>query len=305
MLKLIIKKILLKLGYEIHKSNKLKDIKVTNTVSNFIAKKTRPTFAESIYVPRWRIKNYFALKEFGEGVKRWFIEQKYTYILGEFPDLDNPKKFNEKIHWLNLNYQDDKITRCCDKYEMKKYVSEKIGNEYVLPVLKVYDKAADINISELPDKFAIKVNWGDGPEFSEIITCKNKANINKIKAKMNNAMQPWNNLYYSHFFWGYKNVKPKIFVEKYLEHSGSDLIDYKFHCFNGVPRFVLVCEERSKSRMKKTFLDMDWKILPCHRSDGDVNPNIKQPDNFKKMIELARILAIPFPFVRIDFYNGS
>lgn len=296
MLKQFIKKSLKLLGYDIHKSER-------NKITSFIQKKTRLPFSETIYNPRWRLKNYFALREFGESHKRWFIEQKYSYLLGEFPDLDNPKTFNEKIHWLNLNYQNELITKCCDKYEMKIYIKEKIGSKYVVPVLKVFNSANEINFDELPNKFAIKVNWGDGAEFSELVTDKKNVDINKIKFKMNNAIQPWNNLYYSHFFWGYKNVKPKIFVEQYLEHDGSDLNDYKVHCFNGEPKLILVCEDRSNQRMKKTFLDTNWNILPCRRDDGDVNPDVKKPNNLDEMLKIAKILSKPFPFVRVDFYN--
>ena len=296
MLKQFIKKSLKLLGYDIHKSER-------NKITSFIQKKTRLPFSETIYNPRWRLKNYFALREFGESHKRWFIEQKYSYLLGEFPDLDNPKTFNEKIHWLNLNYQNELITKCCDKYEMKIYIKEKIGSKYAVPVLKVFNSANEINFDELPNKFAIKVKWGDGAEFSELVTDKKNVDINKIKFKMNNAIQPWNNLYYSHFFWGYKNVKPKIFVEQYLEHDGSDLNDYKVHCFNGEPKLILVCEERSNQRMKKTFLDTNWNILPCRRDDGDVNPDVKKPNNLDEMLKIAKILSKPFPFVRVDFYN--
>ena len=162
----------------------------------------------------------------GDGI----IILRFENFLNEFPDLDHPTKFNEKLHWLSLNYQDERITRCCDKLEMKKYVTEQLGEGYVVPVLKTYTKAADINFDELPDKFAIKVNWGDGYEYSDLVTSKSAADITKIKSKMNNAMQPWNNGYYSHFSWGYKHVKPYIFVEQYIDHPGSDLTDYKFHC---------------------------------------------------------------------------
>ena len=217
--------------------------------------------------------------------------------------LFTEQTFNEKIHWLNLNYQNELITKCCDKYEMKIYIKEKIGSKYAVPVLKVFNSANEINFDELPNKFAIKVNWGDGAEFSELVTDKKNVDINKIKFKMNNAIQPWNNLYYSHFFWGYKNVKPKIFVEQYLEHDGSDLNDYKVHCFNGEPKLILVCEERSNQRMKKTFLDTNWNILPCRRDDGDVNPDVKKPNNLDEMLKIAKILSKPFPFVRVDFYN--
>lgn len=256
-----------------------------------------------IYSPRFRWNNYIAVRQFGEAHKRWLIEQRYAHILHEFPDLDRPKKFNEKIHWLSLNYQDEKITTCCDKLAMKLYVDDLLGRGYTVPVIKTYERAADIDFSELPEKFAIKVNWGDGIDYSTLVTSKNSADITSIKVKMNNAMQPWNNLYYSHFFWGYKNVPGKIFVEQFIEHSGSDLTDYKFHCFNGVPKFVLVCEERSHTRMKKTFLDLNWKVLPCYRTDGDVNPDVQKPERFDKMVQIVTKLAEPFPFVRVDLYS--
>lgn len=261
---------------------------------------------EKIYSPKFRWNNYIAVKQFGEPHKRWMIEQRYAHILHEFPDLDHPRKFNEKIHWLNLNYQDERITRCCDKLELKNYVTELLGPGYTVPVITTYDRAADIDFSQLPEKFAIKVNWGDGSEYSSLVTSKEKANITAIKVKMNNAIQPWNNLYYSHFFWGYKHVPGKIYVEEYIEHPGSDLDDYKFHCFNGEPKFLLVCEARSQARMKKTFLDLEWNVLPCYRSDGDVNPRVKKPEQYDEMLRIVKKLADPFPFVRVDMYavNG-
>ena len=260
-------------------------------------------FSQTIYIPRWRLKNYYAVQEFGKDHIRWFIEQRYAYMLNKFPDLDQPKLFNEKIHWLNLHYHNPLITKCCDKYEMKKYVEEKVGKNYVVPTIKWYTKANDISFNQLPNKFAVKVNWGDGEEFSEIVADKNSANLDMIKTKMNNAMQPWNNLYYSNFFWGYKNVIPKIMVEAFLETEGSDLVDYKIHCFNGVPKIVLVCEGRVKHNMFKTFLDIDWNVLECRRADTPVNLNVKKPDNFDKMLEMSMKLSEPFQFVRIDMYN--
>ncbi|WP_248403163.1 ATP-grasp fold amidoligase family protein [Butyrivibrio fibrisolvens] len=270
-----------------------------------VQKSNKLPFSQTIYVPRWRLKNYYALKEFGEPIKRWFIEQKYYYCLGEFPDLDNPKTFNEKIHWLNLHYHNPLITKCCDKYEMKTYVKERIGEGYTIDVIKKYDSPSEISFAELPDKFAIKVNWGDGPEFSEVVENKAAANEARIKAKMSNAIQPWNNLFYSHFFWGYQNVNPCIFVEKYIEHGSEDIVDYKIHCFNGTPKIVLVCENRTAAKMNKTFLDMEWNVLPCYREDGEVNPNVIKPNNFDEMIDVAKKLSAPFPFVRIDLYNNN
>lgn len=268
-----------------------------------VSKGGKVGFSQTVYIPRWRLKNYYAVQEFGPNHIRWFIEQRYAYMLNKFPDLDQPKLFNEKIHWLNLHYHNPLVTRCCDKYEMKKYVEEKVGKNYVVPTIKCYAKASDISFNHLPKKFAIKVNWGDGEEFSEIVADINSANLDMIKTKMNNAMQPWNNLYYSNFFWGYKNVIPKIMVESFLETGGEDLVDYKIHCFNGIPKIVLVCEGRFKHSMFKTFLDIDWNVLECHRKDTPVNLNVKKPENFDKMLEISMKLSEPFPFVRIDMYN--
>ncbi len=264
----------------------------------------RIPFSQTVYVPRWRLKNYYAVHEFGEEHRRWFIEQRYTYELKQFPDLDNPKLFNEKIHWLNLYYKNPLITRCCDKLELKNYVAEKVGEQYTVPNIAVYNRASEIEFDKLPSKFVIKVNWGDGKEFLEIVKDKAAVDTHMIKAKMNNAMRPWNNLYYSHFFWGYKNVKPKIYVEEFLESYKEDLNDYKVHCFNGNAKFVLVCEERStKKEMNKTFLDTDWNVLPFGRKDGKINTSVLKPENFSKMLMIAECLAKPFPFVRVDFYS--
>ena len=266
-------------------------------------RKARKKFADSVYTPRWRYKNYFAVKEFGPTHKRWFVEQRYLWMVGEFPDLDNPRLFNEKIHWLNLNYQDPRITRCCDKLEMKEYVKEHVGDGYTIPTIKTYESANEIRFQDLPDKFALKVNWGDGPEYSTLVIDKDNANESAIKGKMNNAIRPWNNLYYSHFFWGYKNVQPKISAEEFVDAGENGLSDYKIHCFNGQPKVVLVCEDRKMGELKKTFLDMDWNLLPCRRSDGEVNPDVVKPRHFDEMVRVARILSEPFPFVRIDFYS--
>ena len=313
--KCIIKGILLAFGYRIRRIDTCQKSEYTSTTNTrgtyeepvvalpSVYTRKKPLFADRIYTPTWRLRNYYALKEFGPQIKRWFIEQRYYHVLNKFPDLDNPKTFNEKIHWLNLNYHNPLITRCCDKYELKYYITEQIGEQYVVPVLKTYKRASEIHFSELPEQFVIKANWGDGPEFLEIIKDKSIADENAIKFKFNNAIQPWNNLYYSHFFWGYKNVKPVIYAEKYIEHKGSDLDDFKFHCFNGVPKFVLVCEDRTSGKMKKTFLDLDWKIMPCYRADGEVNRNVKKPENFDEMLNIVNKLCKPFPFVRVDLYN--
>ena len=266
-------------------------------------RKVKHKFSDSIYTPRWRYKNYFAVREFGSSHKRWFIEQRYLWSIGQFPDLDNPRLFNEKIHWLNLNYQDSRITRCCDKLEMKEYIKEQVGDGFSVPTIRTYDLANDICFDELPEKFVLKVNWGDGPEYSVLVTDKSKANEDRIKGKMNNAMRPWNNLYYSHFFWGYKNVLPKIYAEEFVESGEGGLSDYKIHCFGGEPKVVLVCEDRKAGGLKKTFFDMDWNLLPCHRADGALNPDASKPPLFDEMVRIARILSAPFPFVRVDFYS--
>ena len=215
-------------------------------------------------------------------------------------DLINPRTFNEKLQWLKLNDRKDIYTTMVDKYEVKKYVSDLIGEKYIIPTIGIYDKFNDINFDVLPSKFVIKCTHDSGG----IVIVKDKKLLDKKKAKKKINKSLKRNYYYPSREWPYKNVKPRIIVEKYIENANEELIDYKFFCFNGVCKVVLVCSERfSSNNMCETWFDENWNFLDITESGHRTNINIKKPKNFELMKELCSKLSANISFLRVDFYE--
>ena len=216
-------------------------------------------------------------------------------------NLKNPQTFNEKLQWLKLYDRNPEYTKMVDKYEVREYIKEKIGEEYLIPLIGVYDKFDDIDFDELPNQFVIKCNHDSGG----LVICKDKGklNIEETRKRINKSLK--RNYYYSGREWPYKNVKPRIIIEKYMEDSNkSDLIDYKLFCFNGIPKIVLVCSERfSSSNMCETWFDMNWKLIDMTESGHRVDSTISKPKQLKKMVELSKKLSKNIPFIRVDWYE--
>ena len=216
-------------------------------------------------------------------------------------NLKNPQTFNEKLQWLKLYDRNPEYTKMVDKYEVREYIKEKIGEEYLIPLIGVYDKFDDIDFDELPNQFVIKCNHDSGG----LVICKDKGklNIEETRKKINKSLKT--NYYYDGREWPYKNVKPRIIIEKYMEDSNkSDLIDYKLFCFNGIPKIVLVCSERfSSSNMCETWFDMNWKLIDMTESGHRVDSTISKPKQLKKMVELSKKLSKNIPFIRVDWYE--
>ena len=171
----------------------------------------------------------------------YFLKLQYKDIIGKKLNLENPKTFNEKLQWLKLNDRKDIYTTMVDKYEVKDYVANIIGKEYVIPTLGIYDKFEDINFENLPNQFVMKCTHDSG----STIVCKDKSklNIKQIKNKLNKFLKK--NFYYEGREWPYKNVKPRIIIEQYMENdNGTPIADYKFYCFSGKSNYVMVCTER-------------------------------------------------------------
>lgn len=231
-----------------------------------------------------------------------FLKCKFERRLHYKLDLKNPKTFNEKIQWLKLYDRNPEYTKMVDKYEVKKIIEEKIGKKYIIPTIGVYDKFDDIDFENLPNKFVIKCTHDSG----SVVICKNKKsfNIDQAREKIERALN--RNFFYPGREWVYKNVTPRIIVEKYLEEeNGEEIKDYKFFCFNGTPKIMYISEDSMDvTQAKISFFDMDFKLLPIRRSDH--LPLKKIPDKpvkFDKMVELAKKLSSNIPHVRIDFYN--
>lgn len=232
-----------------------------------------------------------------------FIRLAYENNFHKKFNIDNPQTFNEKLQWLKLNDKKEIYTTMVDKYKVKKYVSDIIGEKYIIPTLGVYEKFDDINFSKLPDQFVLKCTHDSGSS----IVCEDKSelDIKKARKKINKNLKK--NFYYSFREWPYKNVKPRIIVEKYMENIGESLKDYKFMCFNGKVKCIFVCSNRhTKTGLNIDIFDTDWVKMPFGRAK---HPNskdiIKRPENLEKMIDLSEKLAKDMPFIRVDFYESN
>lgn len=233
--------------------------------------------------------------------KEWYLSKIFYEETGYFPDLKNPKSFNEKINWMKLNYYNPIEKNIIDKYEFKNYIKEKLGEGYTIPLIGIYDSINEIDFTKLPSSFVIKITNQGSAQGVKIIKDKTKINIDKLKYELNDLMQNWNSIYWWCLSRGYKDIKPRILIEEYVEQKNNELFDYKFMCFAGKPCWVLVCSNRSKKISYENY-DMDWNlIIPSPKSAK--KSTIQKPNNFDEMIKIAEKLSAPFPFVRVDLYE--
>ena len=238
-------------------------------------------------------------------MKKHYCEQKGFKQLHYFPNLDQPKSFNEKLLWLALHYKNPHHKVASDKARAKEWISSRIGSEYVVPLLGAYDNANNIDFDSLPSKFVMKANEGWGSDEVILIEDKSKYSIDHLKALASSWLYPWSSYYYNNMcITDEKPEKPLVVFEEMLESdSGKYLDDYKFYCCNGKVKFMLVIKERGSSDQTRTFLDADWNVLPVSRAGKFSGSAPEKPKNYEKMVELAETLCKDFPFVRIDFYN--
>ncbi len=242
-----------------------------------------------------RFDNNLSIKD-----KKFILKYQFENSVGYKPDIDNPKSFNEKIQWLKLYYHDPLMTKCADKFAVREYIKNKIGEKYLVPLLGVWDSVDDIDWDLLPNQFALKINWGSGQNI--ICSDKSKLDIDDAKEKLRKWMNPKSNHYFYSFEWAYKNIKPKIIAEKYIEQIDGDLFDYKFQSYNGEIKNFFLCSERSTD-VKMDFFDMKFNKYPFNRAHGNNFTKFKMPKNYDEMLKLSNILSADFPFVRVDWFN--
>jgi len=212
-------------------------------------------------------------------------------------NLENPKTFNEKLQWLKLYDKKDIYTKMVDKYDVKEYVSNMIGDEHIIKTLGIYDDFDEIDFDKLPGQFVIKCTHDSGGIV--IVKDKTKFDIKKARKKINRCLK--HNYYYFGREWPYKNIKPRIIIEEYM---GENLNDYKIMCFNGEPYYSFVCTDRNSSQgLHVTFFDDKWSKMNFERHYPSSNKKIDKPINYDKMLELSRVLSKSIPFVRVDWYE--
>ena len=233
-----------------------------------------------------------------------------TY-LGYKLDLNNPQTFNEKIQWLKLYDRNPEYTKLVDKYLVRDFVKEKIGGDYLIPLIGVWDRPEDIDFSSLPNKFVLKCNHNSGKGMY-ICHDKSQLDINQVMAGLREGL---NEDYYMRCReWPYKNVNRKIVCEEYISDKNDEsgkgesnhLTDYKFMCFGGKVKCEFICVDRfEKTGIRINFYDPEWNLLPFTRHYPSTKKEVPPPVNLKKMIELAEILSEGIPFVRVDFYESD
>lgn len=231
-----------------------------------------------------------------------YLKIQYWLLMDKKLNLKSPKAFNEKLQWLKLYDRNPRYPGLVDKYKVKEYVAGVLGEQYVIPNLGIWDSVEDIDFDSLPNEFVIKCTHDSG----SVIVCRDKAsfNIEAAKAKLKKKFDT--NLFWQGREWPYKSVQPRVLAEKYLsELSDEKMIDYKFFCFNGEPRYLYVSqglEDHETARI--SYASLDWEIEPFKRSDFDNFETLPpKPKGFDKMIEMSKTLAKDIPFVRVDFYD--
>jgi len=244
-----------------------------------------------------------------------YLKKLYKAKMGRDLDLKNPDTFNAKLQWLKLYDRKEIYTTLVDKYKVKDYVAEKIGPEYIIPTLGAWESFDDIDFSALPDQFVLKCNHDSGG----LVIVRDKAAFGTSKKKM--AKKKLERSLHKNFYtwsreWPYKNVKPLILAETYMEQdsvpdsiqqdlsNGSNLVDYKLMCFNGKVKCSFTTVNRwAKSGVEMTFYDREWKRLPFERHFKSSKEDVPKPAAYEEMVMLAEKLAEDIPFCRIDFYE--
>ncbi len=237
---------------------------------------------------------------------KWRLRNLYLITMGKKLDLDNPQTFNEKLQWLKIYNRNPLYTTLVDKYRVKEYVAKKIGEQYVVPLLGVWDRFEDIDFSKLPDQFVLKCNHGNG----DTVVCKDKKSFNIKQARVKLSRSLRRNYFYISGEWPYKNVPRKIIAEKYLVDELSNyegLVDYKFFCFNGTVDCVMLCLDRCIEEVKYLYFDKDWNAVQVERNVPIIQKKsvFQKPRRLNEMIAIAERLSFGIPFVRIDLFENN
>lgn len=256
------------------------------------------------FTSRKRIFKFFANRHLLD----WMGDEQYLKLafrakMGYPLNLENPRTFSEKIQWLKLYDRKPLYTQLVDKYAVRQYIAEKIGEEYLIPLVGgPWNSAGEIDFDALPEQFVLKCNHDSGG----LVVCRDKSSLDReaVKQKLDQHLKA--NYYMSSREWPYKDVKPCIIAEKYMvDESGVELKDYKWYCFNGTPRFLLITTDRAEADVptKYTYFDMDYHVLPFYNSGPHADKPIPKPETFDQMKRLAEILSAEMAHLRVDLYD--
>ncbi|MBR2309194.1 MAG: glycosyl transferase [Oscillospiraceae bacterium] len=235
---------------------------------------------------------------------RAMLKLEYRIKLHKKLDLENPRTFNEKLQWLKLYNRKPIHTTMVDKVAVKEYVSAAIGEEYVVKTLGVWDRFADINFDSLPDRFVLKCNHDSG----SVVLCRDKKTFDKAAAEKLLSRSLGHNAYYFGREWPYKDVKPRILAEEYLQDGEYAFLPvYKVFCFRGEPKIIQTIQNDKQPNETVDYFDTDWNQLDIRQDFPNSVCPVAKPEKLVQMLELAGKLSGDEPYLRIDFYvvNGA
>ena len=251
-----------------------------------------------IHNPRLVLLKFISGKFWNKVNDETYLKFQYKAWLKKDLNLNPPQTFNEKIQWLKLYDHNELYTTLVDKYAVREYVSDKIGAEYLVPLIGVWNTSDEIEIQTLPNQFVLKPTHTSG----NVYICRDKSKIDFDKLKKETDYWLSRQYYWGNREWPYKNVKPRLIAEELIQ---DNIIDYKFYCFNGVPKLLYMSKGlEDHSTAEISFFDLDLNQLPFGRSDyKPFSTKVEKPSNFDEMIEIAKKLSKGFVFVRIDLYS--
>ncbi len=228
-----------------------------------------------------------------------YIKLFYLFGMKRLLNLKNPITYTEKIQWLKLHNTDSLYSMLVDKYAVKDYIKKKLGEQYVIPLLGVWDDYNEIEFDALPDRFVLKTNHDSGT----VIVCPDKSKLDHdiARMKLNKALS--SNYFYKSREYPYKNIKPHIIAEEYIYESEQlELTDYKIFCFHGEPLYLYITSSKAGQKYVNYF-DIQFQSLSLSTGFPSNPHGLEQPKNFDRMIEIARLLSHNIIHVRIDMYN--
>lgn len=259
---------------------------------------------KSLYWPLCRAyARYFVGDKPADAVYRFFCSLQFWTINGFWPDFIHPRRFSEKLWSRMLHDRNPKLTLLSDKLRAREYVAAKVGQDYLIPIVWKGNKPEEIPYDQLPQRFVIKTNHGCG--YNIIVREKRQLNKKDVELQLENwlAKNYCNDIYIG-LAWGYKNIKPCIIIEEFLEQNGTAPVDYKFWCFAGRTECITVHFDRFTEHKIRSFgrnlEPIEWafgRIVPIQSTPW------QEPQNFDTMLRVAESLAEGFGFMRIDLYS--
>lgn len=235
-----------------------------------------------------------------------YLNNKFKKVFGRNINWENPKTYNEKLQWLKINDRNPLYTELVDKYKVREYVRDRIGEKYLIPCFGVWDCFDNIDFDFLPNQFVLKCTH----DSASVVICKDKKTFDFKNAKKILTEHLCKNFYYNAREWPYKNVKPRIIAEKYMiDNTTNELRDYKIFTFNGIVKALFIASDRQnlKGNVKFDFFDAEFNHLDIKHGHPNSKTLPKKPERFEEMKELAEIISRDLLEARIDFYecNGK